>query len=614
MRLAYRHLRRLLFALDAERAHELSVGGLGWACRLRPIARRIQQRCAVIDPRLEQKLWELDFANPVGLAAGFDKNGVAVTGLATLGFGFLEVGTVTPKPEAGNPRPRVFRYPEYESLQNALGFNNAGLKAMRRSLSGSRPCGTPVGVNIGKNRSTANAAAGDDYAALLTGLSGLCDYFVVNVSSPNTPGLRDLQTRRGLTALISRGRQLVAQPILVKLAPELDLGAAVELAQAAVGAGAGGLVLTNTTTDYSLLPGARAGGGLSGRVLRERSFEMLQAVASELFGRCLLISVGGIDSADEAYRRLRAGASLVQIFTALVFRGPGLVREINRGLLERLDRDGARGLPEVIGVDRRRAARRPGILRGAQDTESGGAENASLDRLAVALDTSDWARFRAWCAFFGPKVGVLKVGLEAYVRWGPRAVQEARRQAQRVLLDLKLHDIPNTVRGAVVAALELGVDYLTVHAAGGASMLEAACEAASEEIKILAVTLLTHLGREDLVALDLPGGGRQRVVRWAGLARRAGCAGVVCSPWEAATLRRQNPRPFLLVTPGIRSGRDAAADDQRRTAVAGRALAAGADLLVVGRPLTRAADPEEALRALAREMAGDHTTKTGRST
>ncbi len=243
-------------------------------------------------------------------------------------------------------------------------------------------------------------------------------------------------------------------------------------------------------------------------------------------------------------------------------------------------------------------------------------ESRTLERLAVALDTADWQTFEAWCEFFGPRAGVLKVGLEAYVRWGARAVQEARRRGRRVFLDLKLHDIPHTVGGAVAAARELGVDYLTVHVGGGRAMLEAACEAGGGEVKILAVTLLTHLEGKDLEQLDLPGGAGRRVSRWTSLARRAGCAGVVCSPLEAARLRRENPPPFLLVTPGIRPQATDVADDQRRTAGAAVALAAGSDLLVVGRPLTRAADQESALGRLALEMAQAprQTTKTGRST
>jgi orotidine-5'-phosphate decarboxylase len=198
-------------------------------------------------------------------------------------------------------------------------------------------------------------------------------------------------------------------------------------------------------------------------------------------------------------------------------------------------------------------------------------------------------------------VGALKVGLAAFSRWGLRAVEVARRDAREVFLDLKLHDIPNTVQGAVSAVRDHGVDYLTVHSAGGPDMLTAACAGSGGAVKILAVTLLTHLGAEDLSALDLPGDSSRRVRRWAALARRAGCGGAVCSPLEVGDLRPENPRPFLLVTPGIRSS-GVAADDQQRIATPDAALRAGADMLVVGRQITRAADPERALEALAEEM------------
>ena len=221
--------------------------------------------------------------------------------------------------------------------------------------------------------------------------------------------------------------------------------------------------------------------------------------------------------------------------------------------------------------------------------------------LAVALDTRNREQFRSWCTLFGPRVGVLKVGLEAFVRWGREAVDEAQRLGAEIFLDLKLHDIPNTVAGAVTAARDLGVSYLTVHASGGPAMLEAAAEAAQGELKILAVTLLTHLDEPQLKQLDLGGSISDRVRRWASLAERAGCAGVVCSPLEASWLRREHERPFLLVTPGIRP-RGSRAGDQKRVATPAEALAAGADLLVVGRPLTRAAAPAEALNALAAEM------------
>lgn len=224
-----------------------------------------------------------------------------------------------------------------------------------------------------------------------------------------------------------------------------------------------------------------------------------------------------------------------------------------------------------------------------------------LAAVAVALDTSDRATFERWAAYFGPRVGVLKVGLEAFVRWGPPAVEEARRHARGLFLDLKLHDIPNTVAGAVRSARELGVDLLTLHAGGGSAMIRAAAEAADGALALLAVTVLTHLDDAALDELGVPGTSGQRARAWSVLARTAGAAGVVCSPLEVAELRAANPRPFRLVTPGIRPA-GAAADDQKRTASAATAIAAGADLLVIGRPLTQAADPGAALAALATEL------------
>jgi orotidine-5'-phosphate decarboxylase len=229
---------------------------------------------------------------------------------------------------------------------------------------------------------------------------------------------------------------------------------------------------------------------------------------------------------------------------------------------------------------------------------------SGLERVAVALDTNDRATFEHWCALFGPRVGVLKVGLEAFVRWGPPAVEFARRHTRGLFLDLKLHDIPNTVAGAVRSTRELAVDYLTIHAAGGPTMIAAAAEAAEGKVALLAVTVLTHLDEATLERLDLPGGSSQRVLLWARLAREAGAAGVVCSPLELEALRAAAPAPFKLVAPGIRpADHGAGGDDQRRTATASAAIAAGADLIVIGRPLTQAADPEKALAALARELA-----------
>ena len=350
--MSYKLLRALLFRFDPETAHHLALRSLGLMQSIPPLCGLVGQRLTVTDRRLRQEVWGLEFGNPIGMAAGFDKNGNVAKAVAALGFGFVEVGTVTPRPQPGNPRPRIFRFPADETLQNALGFNNRGMTAMKRELAGRRGAGVPLGINIGKNKDTPVERAAEDYAMLFRELSECCDYFVVNISSPNTPGLRSLQETRSLQSLVRKGREITPRPILVKLAPDLEDGVAVALGQAAIDAGAAGIVLTNTTTDYSLVAGAQSVGGLSGRVLKRRSFELLESLAAELFGRCLLVSVGGVDSAKEAYRRLRAGASLLQIYTALVFQGPLLVREINRGLAELMARDGVESLEEVIGADR----------------------------------------------------------------------------------------------------------------------------------------------------------------------------------------------------------------------------------------------------------------------
>ncbi len=222
-----------------------------------------------------------------------------------------------------------------------------------------------------------------------------------------------------------------------------------------------------------------------------------------------------------------------------------------------------------------------------------------LERIAVALDTDDRDTYSDWCRLFGPRVGVLKVGPRVVLRWGRDAVREAAATGADVFLDMKFHDIPSTVAGAVGAAKELGVTYLTVHAGGGRRMLEAAAEEAGDGVRVLGITVLTHLGADDLRDLDLPGAAGDRVLSWARSAQAAGCAGVVCSPLELATLRARLGRELLLVSPGIRFDSAAVADDQRRVATPSAALRAGADLLVIGRPLTQAPDPEAALAALA---------------
>lgn len=351
---AYDLARPLLFRLDPERAHALGKAALEAVAAVPPLEARWRRRHLVDDPRLAQEVFGRRFVNPVGLAAGFDKDGEALGAIPALGFGFAEVGTVTPEPQPGNPRPRLFRHAGAESLQNRLGFNNRGAAALARRLDRLDPLPYPLGINLGKNRATPAERALDDYRRLLEVFGGRGDYLVINVSSPNTPGLRGLQDERFLAAVLAAARGTGDRPVLIKLDPDQPAERAAALAAAAVDAGAAGIVATNTTADLSLVPGADpGGGGLSGAVLAERSHRTLQAVAGAVGGRAVLISAGGIGSAEEAYRRIRAGASLVQVYTALVYRGPALAGEINRGLLRLLERDGLATLGEAVGIDRR---------------------------------------------------------------------------------------------------------------------------------------------------------------------------------------------------------------------------------------------------------------------
>lgn len=350
--LVYSALRRLLFALDPETSHGLGLAALRAAQAVPGLTAALSRRNVSTDPALRQTLFGREFANPLGLAAGFDKNAAAVRAFAALGFGFVEVGTVTPRPQPGNPRPRLFRHSAEESLQNALGFNNGGMDALRLRLAGLYPLPFPLGVNVGKNKDTPPEEALRDYETLIRGLHDLCDYVVVNLSSPNTPGLRDLQNEAFLRAVLGLATGITGKPVLVKIAPDMEPADAVALSEVAVDAGAAGIVATNTTIDYSLVGNPKSSGGISGRVLREKSFRIFEAVARALFGRAVLVSVGGIDSGAEAYRRIRAGASLVQLYTALVYGGPSLPRRINEELLELMRRDGVKTIGEAVGADR----------------------------------------------------------------------------------------------------------------------------------------------------------------------------------------------------------------------------------------------------------------------
>ncbi len=349
----YDNLKQWLFKLDPENAHHLAEFSLRIPNICPNIFNGFLNDHFVTSPVLQQKLFGVDFLNPIGLGAGFDKNATMIRGVQILGFGYTEIGTITPRAQGGNPKPRMFRHIDEESLQNAMGFNNEGLLKVQRRLQKRYPFSTPIGVNIGKNKTTSEKDALSDYTKLIRGLHELGDYIVINISSPNTPGLRDLQNEEFITALFSEAKEITEKPILLKIAPDMSTQQAVDLTSLAVEKGADGIIATNTTIDYSLVPHPEKIGGLSGAVLKQKSFEIFDAIAQELYGKTTLISVGGIDSAHEAYKRIKAGASLVQIYTGLVFGGPDMIRDINLELIDLIQEDGYTNITQAIGANRR---------------------------------------------------------------------------------------------------------------------------------------------------------------------------------------------------------------------------------------------------------------------
>jgi dihydroorotate dehydrogenase len=344
--------RPLLGLIDAENAHLLSVKALRLAPHRRP---------PPDDPRLATRVFGLHFPNPIGMAAGFDKHGEVPDALLALGFGFVEVGTVTPRPQAGNPRPRLFRLPLDRGVINRLGFNSEGGKAVLERLKRRTGAGGIVGVNVGANRDSPDRIA--DYARLIEIFAPVASYFTVNISSPNTPGLRDLQQARLLDELLGRvieareraRRHAGAAPLLVKIAPDLTLSELDDVVGAARRRRADGMIVGNTTVARP--PGlrntvtAREGGGLSGRPLFALATRMLAEAYVRAEGAFPLVGAGGIDSGATALAKMRAGASLVQVYSGLVFRGLGLVAEIKAELLKPLDRSRTTSLAELIGAD-----------------------------------------------------------------------------------------------------------------------------------------------------------------------------------------------------------------------------------------------------------------------
>jgi dihydroorotate dehydrogenase len=352
----YPCLKPLLFALDAETAHRLTINTLKI---LKPSAASLPD----VDPSLRVTLWDRNFPNPVGLAAGFDKNAEIIAPMFGFGYGFVEAGTVTPKPQHGNPRPRIFRDPANDAIINRMGFPNVGMNAFKTNLekfldSRPRPAGM-VGINIGMNKSQTDPAK--DYCLLVRTLGPFADYLTVNISSPNTPGLRNLQEPSVFCDLIGQileernkacGKEM-PPPLLVKLAPDLDEKQQGELAAVILESGLDGLILTNTTLDRPAQltePFRDQKGGLSGKPLTEKSTTTIRNFYRLTNGKIPIIGAGGIASATDAYDKICAGASLVQLYSALAFQGPGMVKRITSELAGLLKADGFAHVQDAVGT------------------------------------------------------------------------------------------------------------------------------------------------------------------------------------------------------------------------------------------------------------------------
>jgi dihydroorotate dehydrogenase len=338
----YPLVRPLFFALDAERAHRLTIRAL----RAVPAGEPAKE-----DLLLAIRIAGLDFPNPVGLAAGFDKDGEVHGQMLGFGFGFVEVGTLTPRPQLGNPKPRLFRLAEDRAVINRMGFNNGGFEAARARLAGRRR--GIVGVNIGANKDSVDRIA--DYAAGVAEMAPVADYLTVNISSPNTPGLRALQDEgalAGLLAAVGEARR-GATPIFLKVAPDLETQEMDGIVRAAIDARVEALIVANTTVSRPALRSAHRGeaGGLSGAPLKQLALQRLKDFRAATGGAVPLIAVGGIENGVDAYARFRAGASLVQLYTALVYQGPGVARAIASELRSLLSRDGFAALADAVGVD-----------------------------------------------------------------------------------------------------------------------------------------------------------------------------------------------------------------------------------------------------------------------
>ena len=337
-------IRPLLFTMSPEKAHHFTTSAFKTMLKIPGMKGIFRSMYCVEDDRLKRKLFGLEFKNPVGLAAGFDKQADLYNDFANLGFGFIEVGTITPKGQAGNPQPRMFRLPKDQGLINRMGFNNEGVEAAINNLR-ERRTDIVIGGNIGKNKVTADKDAVLDYEKCFEALFAYVDYFVVNVSSPNTPGLRGLQDKEPLKEILNRLMQLnkkreKSKPILLKIAPDLENDKLDDIIEVVLETNIDGVIATNTTisreglvTDKSITDEA---GGVSGKPVKDRSTEIIRYLAQKSNSAFPIVGVGGIQTAEDAIEKLEAGASLVQVYTGFIYEGPSMVKRINKGLLKRM--------------------------------------------------------------------------------------------------------------------------------------------------------------------------------------------------------------------------------------------------------------------------------------
>ncbi|UTM39213.1 quinone-dependent dihydroorotate dehydrogenase [Rhodococcus pyridinivorans] len=354
----YRYLLRLMFLLPPERAHHLAFLAMRWSTRFGPLRTLVAKVLVTDDPILRNTVFGVQFPTPVGLAAGFDKDATGVDVWGPLGFGFAEIGTVTAQAQPGNPQPRLFRLPEDRAIVNRMGFNNHGAGEAANRLRQRRRT-VPIGANIGKTKVVPAEQAAEDYTESARLLGPLADFVVVNVSSPNTPGLRDLQAVESLRPILAAVLDTVTVPVLVKIAPDLSDEDVDAVADLALELGLAGIVATNTTIrrDGLNTPQSRieeiGAGGLSGAPVAERSLEVLRRLRTRVGDRLTLISVGGIETTEQAFERILAGASLVQVYTGFIYGGPFWARRINRGIARKLRAHGYRSIVDAVGASAR---------------------------------------------------------------------------------------------------------------------------------------------------------------------------------------------------------------------------------------------------------------------